>query len=140
MFDPKVVPVPRRFPFGFPAAAESIDGAGGTTLLASDGAPPVVAGFEFTKGGGGTTSCVPKILPIMLLISEPLPDCEGGGGTTERAVSGRFPPESRRMSEDRSAEGGGATTAGAGNESFAFLVPALSGAETGGGTTAESIA
>ena len=29
---------------------------------------------EATVGGGGTTSCVPKSLPIMLLTNEPLFD------------------------------------------------------------------
>ena len=96
------------------------------------------APVAFTEGGGGTTSCVPKILPMTLLRSELFPVCEGGGGTTVRAGSAELAP-SRRMSELMSVDGGGATTEGAGKVTLEFRAPARSGAETGGGTTAESI-
>ena len=42
----------------------------------------VAASAEATAGGGGTTSCVPKSFPMMLLTNDPLAGCEGGGGTT----------------------------------------------------------
>ena len=45
----------------------------------------------------------------------------------------------RRISVEISAEGGGATTLGAGRVSLALPEVARSGAETGGGTTDESI-
>ena len=109
-------------------------------MLLTDGALPPLVLFVFTDGGGGTTSCVPKILPIRLLTSEPPPDCDGGGGTTVFAGSGTLPEARRRMSEEMSAEGGGATTDGAGMLNFGFRTPARSGAETGGGTTLASIA
>src|ERR1700739_3396071 len=109
-FDPREVPSPLRFPRGLPLGSFAFtEGGGGTTLLLSDGAPPPFVLFVFTDGGGGTTSRVPKILPIKLLTSDPL-DCEGGGGTTVLAGSGAPPAVSRRMSEEMSAEGGGATT------------------------------
>ena len=107
-------------------------------MVARDGADPLFVLVAFTDGGGGTTSCVPKILPITVLRSEPLPVCEGGGGTTVRAGSAELAPR-RRMSELMSVEGGGATTDGVGKLSLEFRAPARSGAETGGGTTAESI-
>lgn len=54
------------------------DGGGGMTLAASElPEPPVglrdvpAALAEETAGGGGTTSCVPKSLPMMLLTSDP---------------------------------------------------------------------
>jgi hypothetical protein len=42
---------------------------------------------EETAGGGGTTSWVPKSLPMMLLTNDPLPACVGGGGTTVGEVA-----------------------------------------------------
>ena len=57
-------------------------GGGGTTLAGSDDGVPVPVPFELTVGGGGTTSEAPKILPIRLLMNDPLPVCVGGGGTT----------------------------------------------------------
>jgi hypothetical protein len=77
----------------------------------------------------------PKIFPIMLLMNDPLPDCEGGGGTTVLPGSASVPPTRRRMSRDKSVEGGGATTDGAGSVTLEVLAPAFSGAETGGGIT-----
>ena len=50
--------------------------------------------------------------------------------------SGMLPLASRCMSCETSDEGGGAMTDGAGKLSLGFRVPARSGAETGGGTTA----
>jgi hypothetical protein len=113
-------------------------GGGATTLFGNDVRDPELPFAELTFGGGGTTSLAPKILPIMLLMI-PLPDCEGGGGTTVLPGSGTVPPDMRRMSVEISAEGGGATTFGAGRVSLALPDVARSGAETGGGTTAESI-
>ena len=96
---------------------------------------PPLAARVFTDGGGGTTSLAPKIFPIRLLTSDPLPDCDGGGGTTVRVGSGTFPPASRARSGDIFAEGGGATTEVAGIVSFAIRSELLSGADTGGGMT-----
>ena len=50
---------------------------------------------------------------------DPLPDCEGGGGTTVLPGSGTLPPAMRRMSVEMSLEGGGATTLGAGKVNLA---------------------
>ena len=88
-----------------------------------------------TLGGGVTTSCVPKSLPMMLLTKDPLAAWVGGGGTTFGADD-RTPPLSSRRRSRASAEGGGATTEGAGRLSFAVRAESRSGAETGGGTTA----
>jgi hypothetical protein len=107
-------------------------------LLGSDAPDPALLLEELTLGGGGTTSLAPKILPMMLL-TIPLPDCDGGGGTTVLPGSGTLPPAMRRRSVEISDEGGGATTLGAGRVSLAVPEVARSGAETGGGTTVESI-
>jgi hypothetical protein len=88
------------------------------------------------EGGGGTTSLGPKILPMMLLMNDPLPDCEGGGGTTFLPASASPLAVNRRMSRDKSVEGGGATTDGAGKVAFEVRTLAFSGADTGGGITA----
>lgn len=116
------------------AGFELTEGGGGTTLAASVGEDVPLTPFELTAGGGGTTSLVPKILPIKLLMNDPLAGCEGGGGTTAFPGS-TFPPASSRVSCDKSADGGGATTDGGGRVSELRCV-ACSGAETGGGTTA----
>src|ERR1700678_28433 len=123
--------------------SEVTAGGGGTTLLASAPDPPLRTVAEAppaeTLGGGGTTSCVPKSLPITVLtkdvLDDVLPEGVGGGGTTacERSVA---PLSSRRRSCAESAEGGGATTDGAGKLSFELRALSRSGAETGGGTTA----
>jgi hypothetical protein len=119
------------------------EGGGGMTLAASEVPEPPVglrdvpaALVEETAGGGGTTSCVPKSLPMMLLTIDPLAACVGGGGTTAGAVERMLPLSSRRKSREESAEGGGAMTEGAGRLSFAVRDISRSGAETGGGTTA----
>lgn len=91
---------------------------------------------EETAGGGGTTSWVPKSLPMMLLTNNPLPACVGGGGTTVGEVAPALPLSSRRRSRAESADGGGVMTEGAGRLSFASRPTSRSGAETGGGTTA----
>lgn len=92
---------------------------------------------EETLGGGGTASCVPKSLPMMLLTNDPLAADVGGGGTT--ALEGSVLPLSkRRRSRAESAEGGGATTDGAGRLSCELREVSRSGAETGGGTIAVS--
>jgi hypothetical protein len=90
-----------------------------------------------TFGGGGTTSCVPKNLPMMLLSIELLAGVVGGGGTTA-VDTAPAPLSSRRRSRAESADGGGAMTEGAGRLSFALRPDSRSGAETGGGTTATS--
>jgi hypothetical protein len=122
------------------ALPEATLGGGGTMLLASP--PPDATGLRTvaalsteTLGGGGTTSCVPNSLPIMLLTNEPPAACVGGGGTTALEGSGALPLSSRRKSCAESAEGGGATTDGEGRLSFASRDVSRSGAETGGGTT-----
>ena len=96
--------------------------------------PAVLA--DETDGGGGTTSCVPKSLPMMVLTKDPLAACVGGGGITLGAEERTPPLSSRRKSRGESAEGGGATTEGTGILSFAMREDSRSGAETGGGTTA----
>src|ERR1700733_5166159 len=117
-------------------------GGGATAFVPSDapaplrlprGLPPAAA--EPTDGGGGTTSLAPKILPIKLLIYNPLPDCDGGGGTTVFPGSCTLPLARRRMSGEISEEGGGATTEGDGSVSLGLRKAARSGADTGGGTT-----
>jgi hypothetical protein len=119
------------------------EGGGGMTLLASDPLDPaaelraVPEAFPAdTVGGGGTTSCVPKSLPMILLTNDPLVAWVGGGGTTVGEDAPRLPLSRRRRSREESAEGGGATTEGAGRFSFALREASRSGAETGGGTTA----
>lgn len=126
-----------------PPPARVADGAGGMMLVASVAPPPfdsVRADPEVpsgeTLGGGGTTSCVPKSLPMMLLTNEPLLVCVGGGGITTAVERAALPLSSLRNSRAASAEGGGATTEGAGRLSFALRPRSCSGAETGGGTTA----
>jgi hypothetical protein len=78
----------------------------------------------------------PKILPIRLLIKDPLPCWVGGGGTTVFVGSGMLPPARRWRSCETSAEGGGAMTVGAGMFSRELREVARSGAEIGGGITA----
>ena len=131
---PREAPVPLRRPREFPAAPFT-DGGGATTLAVSDAERPLLLP-ELADGGGGTTSLGPKILPMMLLMNDPLPDCEGGGGTTFFPASASLLPVKRRMSRDKSVEGGGATTDGAGNVAFEVRARAFSGADTGGGITA----
>ena len=88
-----------------------------------------------TAGGGGTTSWVPKSLPMTLLTNDPLPAGVGGGGTMALEASA-LPLSRRRRSCVESADGGGATTEGGGRLSFELREVSRSGAETGGGTTA----
>jgi hypothetical protein len=132
------VPNPFRLPRGLPVASSeaAVDG-GATTFAGNEGATEVLAfGSTF---GGATTSLGPKILPIKLLMNDPPPACVGGGGTTDLDASGTLPLERRRMSDETSVEGGGATTEGAGKFNFELRELARSGAETGGGTTDGSI-
>jgi hypothetical protein len=103
----------------------------GPALRAVPDVPP-----DETVGGGGTTSWVPKSLPITLLTNDPLPADVGGGGTTVLEESAVLPLSRRRRSCVESAEGGGATTEGGGRLSFELRAVSRSGAETGGGTTA----
>jgi hypothetical protein len=134
-FDPKDAPEPLRVPRGLPPAAPlETAGGGGTTFAASE-VPLLCDVPVFTAGGGGTTSVAPNIFPIKPLMNDPLPDCVGGGGTTDFDGSGTLPLARRRISCDMSAEGGGAITDGAGKLIFGFRALARSGAETGGGTT-----
>ena len=112
------------------------------TLLPSD-APcalrPVAEPLpEETVGGGGTTSCVPKSLPTILLNNPVLPVGVGGGGITVGEVEPEPPLSSRRRSCAESADGGGAITDCTGRLSFALRPASRSGAETGGGTIATS--
>lgn len=78
---PREAPVPLRTPRGLPPAPFT-EGGGATTLAASEAERPLLFPPELAVGGGGTTSLGPKILPMMLLMNDPLPDWEGGGGTT----------------------------------------------------------
>jgi hypothetical protein len=134
-FGPAVTPAPWRMPCGVPPAAfPPTDGGGGTTFDASvDPAPRAL--FEFTDGGGATTSLGPKIFPIKLLSIDPLPACAFGGGGTTAFVGSALPLGSRCISCVISVEGGGAITDGAGRDTFACRVLARSGADAGGGTT-----
>ena len=114
---------------------------GGATLSPSVGRTAVPVFFVFTDvGGGATTSAGPKIRPIKLLTKDELPEGDGGGGAIALLWSGALPAVSLRISAVISVEGGGATVAGAGRVILGFRTPARSGAETGGGTTAGSIA
>lgn len=115
----------------------AVTAGGGATTLAESDVPAASLGRPVeTAGGGGTTSEGPKILPIRLLMNDPLAGWVGGGGTTVFDESGMLPLEGRRMSCARSAEGGGAMTAGAGKFNFEVRVGACSGADAGGGITA----
>ena len=137
-------PAPLRVPRGFPPALFPVpefdppltDGGGGMTFAASEGALPVPleALLPFTLGGGGTTSAVPNNFPIRLLTNDPLPCC-GGGGITAFVGSAAVPLARRRISDERLAEGGGATTVGAGSVNRDVRSEARCGADTGGGTT-----
>jgi hypothetical protein len=77
---------------------------------------------------------------MTLLMNDPLPDCGGGGGTTFLAASASPFAVNRRMSRDKSVEGGGATTDGAGKVAFEVRARVFSGADTGGGITEGFIA
>ncbi len=134
-------PAPFRAPRAVePATPVATDGGGATTLLGSEGEAPLRVPVEFTDGGGCTTSVGPRIFPRRLL-SNPvlLLAVAGGGGTTALNGSCGVALASPRTSRETS-PGGGAITDGAGNESFASPVIARSGADTGGGTTARSVA
>jgi hypothetical protein len=71
-----------------------------------------------------------------VLTIDPLPLAVGGGGTTLLGAPVVLPLANRRRSRELSVEGGGATTDGAGSVNVEFLTLSLSGADTGGGTTA----
>jgi hypothetical protein len=129
---------PLRFPRELPVVSSEAAVGGGATFAGNEGATGVLA-FSLTFGGGAATSLGPKILPIRLLMNDPPPACVGGGGTTDLPGSGMLPLERRRMSDETSVDGGGATTEGAGRFSFEVRELARSGAETGGGTTDGSI-
>jgi hypothetical protein len=75
----------------------AVDGGGGTTSVAICVPLLLFVPPEFTVGGGGTTSLAPNIFPTRLL-SRPLLDCDGGGGTTFFEGSGMLPPDKCRMS------------------------------------------
>ena len=135
---PRFVPgeVPREVGEPPLTATLGADGGGGTILAVRVPPEPPPRFVEETAGGGGTTSCVPKSLPIMLLTMDELFAWDGGGGTTA-GEEPRVPPlSSLRRSRGESSEGGGATTAGAGRLSLAVRALSRSGEETGGGTTA----
>jgi len=128
--EPSVAPMPLRVPCETPPVLIA-EGGGGTTLAASE-VPEEFELWPLTDGGGGTTSVAPKIFPTRVLMNEPV--CVGGGGTTVFDESGIL-PTIRCWSCEMSAEGGGATTDGAGRFSLGLRRAARSGAETGGGTT-----
>lgn len=109
-------------------------------MSASVGRDVLPVPFSFTEvGGGAITSVGPKILPIKLLMNDPLAEDDGGGGATAFEGSGAPALARRRTSGVTSLEVGGATTAGAGMLSLELRAVARSGAETGGGTTAGSM-
>jgi hypothetical protein len=127
-----------------PEAALPTEGGGGITLALSEvPCPPLgdvrelpAPALAATLGGGGTTSCVPKSLPMIVLTKDPLAACVGGGGIIFGADEGMPPLSRRRRLLSEFADGGGATTDGAGMLSLAMRPLSRSGAETGGGTTA----
>jgi hypothetical protein len=123
-----------RIPEGPPL--DDAEGGGGITLPAS--VPAVREPVGDTLGGGGTTSCVPKIFPMRPLTKDVLPAGVGGGGTTVGEVAPLPPASRRRRSRVESADGGGAITEGAGRLIFVLRALSRSGAETGGGTTLAS--
>lgn len=135
---------PPVFELPKPEDAPPTEGGGGITLAFREmPCPPFgdvrelpAAALAETLGGGGTTSCVPKSLPIMVLTKEPLAAVEGGGGIILGAEEGMPPLSSRRKSRSADVVGGGATTEGAGMLSFAMRAFSRSGADAGGGTTA----
>jgi hypothetical protein len=70
---PIAVPLPLRLPVILPLVPFAATlGGGGTTLAGSEDTVLVGLAFAFTVGGGGTTSDAPKILPIKLLMIDPL--------------------------------------------------------------------
>src|SRR5580658_668494 len=106
------------------------EGGGGTTLAVSE--PAVRDGLlPVTVGGGATTDVLPNTRFRREPTYEVLAGGVGGGGTTLFERSGALPLASRCRSCDMSAEGGGATTEGAGIASFGFRADSRSGAETG---------
>jgi hypothetical protein len=124
-----------------PVAEPPTEGGGGITFAFNEVPWPPLAPRELpaaealeTLGGGGTTSCVPKSFPMILLTIDPLAAWVGGGGTTFGAEE-RIPPLSKRRMSRLVSEGGGATIDWAGRLSFAVRALSRSGAETGGGTT-----
>src|SRR4029077_2312206 len=133
----ELISVPRLTPLGFPKVLPpDMPGGGGTTFALNEVPFPPVVPPPLTVGGGGTTSVVPKILPSMLLMSDPLPTCVGGGGTTVLVESGTLPLARRCKSGEISEVGGGAITEGVGIVSRAVADVSRSGEDTGGGTTA----
>jgi hypothetical protein len=79
---------------------------------------------------------VPNIFPMIVLMKPVFAVCAGGGGITADETAPAPPLSRRRMSCVELADGGGATTDGAGIFKRAFRPVSFSGAETGGGTTA----
>jgi len=96
--------------------------------------PPPPAADACT--GGGTTLALPTNPAVDRLSPVPpgleLPTCTGGGTTLVCRFIASLPP---RVPTPWDNCAGGATTAGAGNVSFADKFVSRSGAETGGGTT-----
>ena len=136
----EVIELRRELPVEVPVPLPEAEGGGGMTLAArvTPGFPWPLRAVPDAFAVGGTISCVPKSLPMMLLTKPVLAACVGAGGTTV-GDEASVPLSSRRRSWEESAEGGGATTAGAGMLSLAFLPISRSGEETGGGTTAAFI-
>lgn len=139
--------LPRPFPLGDfppPIVPPSVGGGGMTALASSWPAlprPPLACPFEDPPedpfppmlAGGGTTSLASVPLPARPRPCALTPPAEGGGGTgCERKSPVRALPQ---LLISCAAEGGGATTFCAGNDSLAMDEESRVGAETGGATT-----
>jgi len=137
---PMFAPAPLRFPRALPPVSVALtEGGGGAMLSESVGRDALPVLLVVTAlGGGATTSVGPKIRPMRPLTKDP-PVGEGGGGAIALLGSGVWLAARCRVSALMSVEGGGATVAGAGKLNLELRTLALSGAETGGGTTVGSI-
>jgi hypothetical protein len=120
-------------------------GGGGTTVADPSSAParpfacdpfpdpPAPDPFPSILAGGGTTCGLNEPAPDDRARAVP-PAVEGGGGTgCDRTSPLRVAPQLFRSR--LTSDGGGATTAGAGNDIFRFTADSRGGAETGGAIT-----
>ncbi len=112
-------------------------GGGGTTFAEPSSGPAVCVDRPEPLplpmlAGGGTTCGVIGAAPD--LASEPPPDAAGGGGTgfARRSPALELP---QLLRSRLTCDGGGDTTAGAGNDNFGVDDTSRWGAETGGATT-----
>ncbi len=140
---PRPVPfVPRPMPEE--ACPPPNPGGGGTTSAAPSCAPPFCPEDEPEPlprceptppmlAGGGTT-CVANPEPAPDREDEPPPAAVGGGGTgfSRKSPEAVLP---QLLRSRLTCDGGGATTAGAGNVIFGVDDTSRAGAETGGATT-----